>query len=73
MLILKENEVCPYKDICKYNVENINGMFCNGAQENRKCKFVCEYVDNNGNILENNAIRNGNDLNGKMNIILENN
>lgn len=46
MLILDADEVCEYKDICPYN----NYEDCYGAKSDRNKEFICEFVDENGNI-----------------------
>jgi len=66
MLILKENEVCPYTNNCPYN-ESHN---CNGGNPNRNNVFTCEYVVN-GQIITDQPNRLSKDLTGKMKIIME--
>lgn len=46
MLILDADEICVYKNICPYNKYND----CYGAKLDRKNDFICELVDENGNI-----------------------
>lgn len=45
MLILEADEICVYKDICPYNNNK-----CYGAKSDRSNEFICEFVDENGNI-----------------------
>lgn len=66
MLVLRENEPCPYSTKCPYNQFNT----CNGAQSNRLNTFECELVDN-GIFTENGMQRSGFDITGKMKVILE--
>jgi hypothetical protein len=66
MLVLRENEICPYYNKCPYN----NSNECNGARINRPHIFTCEYVVD-GKILENKPSRLPHDLTGKMKIIME--
>jgi hypothetical protein len=37
---LNTNEICKYKDICKYN-SNAYNVPCYGALENRNTIFIC--------------------------------
>jgi len=66
MIILKENEVCPYANNCPYN----KLYDCNGGNSNRTNIFTCEYVVD-GQIIENQPNRLLKDLTGKMKIIME--
>ena len=52
---------------CKYN----NDGSCNGASERRTNSFVCDFVDEYGNILETGHVRNPMDLTGNMKVIME--
>ncbi len=65
MLILKENEICPFMDTCPYN-EGI----CHGAKANRNRVFTCEYVVD-GKFLKGQANRLSEDVTGKMKVIME--
>ena len=64
MLVLKENEVCPYSMNCPYNPGNT----CHGARSDRQNTFTCEFVVN-GRVQENGTERNQYDLTGKMKVI----
>ena len=65
MLILKENEICPFVNICPYN----EGL-CHGAVANRGHVFTCEYIVD-GKFLEGQANRLSGDVTGKMQVIME--
>ena len=67
MLVLKENEVCPYGTKCKYN----EGGSCQGTNPSRITEFKCSYV-NNGVISEDGQVRSSYDQTGNMKPILEN-
>lgn len=64
MLVLMENEICRLAPKCPHREG------CWGAKPNRDNKFMCEFVDNFGNIRED-CYRNPHDKTGKMNVILE--
>jgi hypothetical protein len=67
MMILRENEVCPYGNTCIYNTGKSGP--CWGAKSNRNNSFHCEYVVN-GRIMEG-GMRLPDDRTGKMQIIME--
>jgi hypothetical protein len=62
MLLLKENEVCPYAARCPY-------MPCYGAKANRPNSFKCEFVENGE--IKDGMTRLPGDKTGQMKIILE--
>lgn len=64
MLILNENETCPYSFKCPYSKN------CQGTNPSRDNKFTCNYVTNEG-IIELGKYRNILDKTGKMEIITE--
>jgi hypothetical protein len=66
MMILKENEVCPFSKQCPYNIN----FDCFGSIPNRKTVFTCNYVKN-GKILEGQGIRLPGDKTGNMRVIME--
>lgn len=66
MLVLESNQICPFSLKCPYN----NLELCYGARADRNRTFVCNFVNENGEFLEN-QYRNQYDQTGKMKIILE--
>ena len=66
MIILKENEICPYVNICPYNEYNQ----CNGVNPNRTGIFTCDYVID-GKIISGQLDRLSEDKTGKMKVIME--
>ena len=69
MLYLQENEICQYKKICPYNKTDS----CMGARADRKYKFKCSYVDNDGVFVEGQPLRLSQDQTGQMRVIMEKN
>ncbi len=45
--------------------------FCQGANPERIVDFVCDYVDEDGNYIQEGSERNQYDQTGKMNILME--
>ena len=66
MIILQENEVCPFASQCFYNSTGN----CVGSKSNRQNKFTCDYVVN-GQIIEGQPARLAGDKTGKMKVIME--
>ncbi len=66
MLVLKEQEICPYASQCPYNTD-VNPCF--GARTNRPNKFFCEFVIN-GKIKEG-GTRLPQDKTGRMKVLME--
>jgi hypothetical protein len=68
-MILKEFEVCKYSTTCPYN--SGNGLdFCIGSSSKRSNTFTCNFVSEDGTILEN-KFRSKLDKTGNMKIIME--
>ena len=67
-LVLKPGEVCPYSSRCPY--ASTPGAFCWGAKL-REGDFVCDYVREDGTIIEGKQARGRFDLTGKMKILYE--
>jgi len=68
---LKPNQTCPYSSTCKYhNNYNILNM-CQGTNALRDNEFICSYVNDNGQFIEEGQQRNSLDLTGKMKFISE--
>lgn len=68
-MILKPNQVCPYRNSCKYNGKF--GMICQGSNPDRKNEFKCDYVNDSGEFVGEGVVRNSNDLTGKMEFLQE--
>lgn len=66
MMILNEQQVCPYSNTCSYNSMST----CQGANPQRENKFTCEWVKD-GKIIEGHGIRLSGDKTGKMKVIME--
>ena len=67
-MILKPNQVCPYKDNCKYNDRNNS---CQGTNPNRNNSFNCIFMSESGNIIGEGNVRSKYDVTGKMEFIQE--
>ena len=65
MLVLNENQVCPYSTSCQYSRN------CRGTDPNRGCTFRCEFVMDDGSIKDG-QYRSNLDVTGKMEILTEN-
>jgi len=63
---LKPNQVCPYKDSCKYHAKMGGVNFCQGANPNRKNEFSCVYVNDSGQFIGEGTARSVHDVTGKM-------
>ena len=63
MMILKENEPCPYSLKCKYTDD------CEGPNSNRISTFRCEFVTNG--VIQDDKSRTILDKTGKMQILSE--
>jgi len=67
MLVLKEREVCPFRDNCPFIMEGLN-LTCQGTLSNRIGDFICAYVNPDGTFLEGH-MRNELDKTGKMELL----
>lgn len=67
-LVLKSGEVCPHSSSCPY--ANAPGAFCWGTKL-RERDFACDYVREDGTIIEGKHVRGRFDLTGKMEILHE--
>jgi len=67
-LILKPEEMCPYSHRCPYALDP--NSFCWGARP-RSMDFVCDYVREDGTIMEGKQLRSKLDLNGRMKVLRE--
>jgi len=67
MLKLKANQVCPYSNKCPY-ADGPNGV-CYGTRSDRDITFMCNFIDDHGNIHEN-RFRNPLDKTGNQKIIM---
>jgi len=67
MIILKENERCPFANNCPYNPTGE----CLGGYSDRKTTFTCDYVTKDGVFLEGKTVRSIDDLTGSMKILME--
>ncbi len=68
MLIIKENQSCPYSSACPHNPDSN----CAGSMLGRDTTFSCTYVDTNGIFNESGKIRNPLDKTGNMKVLMEN-
>jgi hypothetical protein len=64
VMILNENEVCPYSSKCVYN--NTGG--CYGARSDRNNKYTCSVVDTRES---GGAFKAPADQTGKMQVIMD--
>ncbi len=62
MILIKENESCPFSASCPYNHQNT----CMGVNPNRGGEFSCDLVSSDGVFKENQNIRSPLDSTGKM-------
>lgn len=67
---LLPNEVCPLMNTCKYANNDTTKTICQGINPLRNSIFICDFLNNNGEIQEN-RFRNSFDQTGKMKVILE--
>ena len=67
MIILQENEVCPFVSACPYN--KLDG--CIGGHYSRNTRFECSYVNNKGVFIQDGIERSNLDQTGNMKIIME--
>jgi len=67
MIILRPKEVCNFSTKCPYNSMG----YCQGANPDRNLNFECDYVDEEGNYIQEGMERNQYDKTGKMNILME--
>jgi len=67
-LVLKPKEICPYSQRCPYARES--NSFCWGTRQ-RDRDFICDYVREDGTIMEGKQPRSRFDLNGRMRILQE--
>lgn len=70
-MILKPNQVCPFKDRCKYHGKSSSVLFCQGTNPNRKNEFSCSYVDDKGQFIGEGTARSIHDVTGKMEFLNE--
>jgi len=70
-MILKSNQVCPYKDNCKYHNKLHSESFCHGANPLRNNNFNCGFVDDDGKYVGEGTVRSVYDITGKMEFINE--
>lgn len=68
MIVLIENQVCPFWRECPYNKSG----GCLGGKEDRKWEFTCEYVNQSGVFICDGQERSILDKTGKMKVIMEN-
>jgi len=68
---LKANQVCPYKDGCKYHGKMGSNNFCQGANPSRTNEFNCSYINDSGQFVGEGNVRNKYDVTGKMEFIQE--
>lgn len=69
MLVLKEFETCPYGNRCPY-ASDPAVVRCQGLNPQRKVRFHCTYVKEDGSIGGGN-LRNPYDKTGKMKLIVD--
>lgn len=67
MIILKENEACPYDQSCPYNKEHT----CFGGRSDRRNIFTCDYVNQQGQFIADGQQRHPMDQTGRMQVLME--
>jgi len=68
-LLLKPTQICPYRSTCKYAYD-ASGNFCQGTVI-RDIDFVCDYVNDRGEISNEGKARLSQDRTGRMKVIME--